>query len=74
LKKVFLLGLIPGVGALYNGEYKKAAVHLLIFLVISALVKAVPHSLYSSMEWIQRCFVLYMAFEAYHTAQKRSSL
>jgi len=71
LKKVFLLGLIPGVGALYNGEYKKAAVHLLIFLVISALVKAVPHSLYSSMEWIQRCFVLYMAFEAYHTAQKQ---
>src|SRR5499427_8663086 len=72
LKKVFLLGLIPGVGALYNGEYKKAAVHLLIFLVISALVKAVPHSLYSSMEWIQRGFVFYMAFEAYHTAQKRS--
>lgn len=71
LKKVFLLGLIPGVGALYNGEYKKAAVHLLIFLVISALVEAVPHSLYSSMEWVQRGFVLYMAFEAYHTAQKR---
>src|SRR5262249_34054745 len=33
LRKVFLLGLIPGVGALYNGEYKKAAVHILIFLV-----------------------------------------
>jgi hypothetical protein len=73
LKKVFLLGLIPGVGALYNGEYKKAAVHLLIFLVISALLGAVPRSLYNSMEWIQRGFVLYMAFEAYHTAQKRSS-
>jgi serine/threonine protein kinase len=71
LKKVFLLGLIPGVGALYNGEYKKAAVHLLIFLVISALVQAVPHPLYSSMEWILRGFVLYMAFEAYHTAQKQ---
>jgi len=74
LKKVFLLGLIPGVGALYNGEYKKAAVHLLIFLVISALVQAVPHSLYSSMEWIQRGFVFYMAFEAYHTAQKHRNI
>jgi serine/threonine protein kinase len=73
LRKVFLLGLIPGVGALYNGEYKKAAAYLLIFVVISALVGAVPRSLYNSMEWVQRGFVLYMAFEAYHTAQKRIS-
>src|SRR5262245_15733043 len=27
----FALGLIPGVGAIYNGEFVKAAVHILIF-------------------------------------------
>src|SRR5687768_6256773 len=27
----FALGLIPGVGAIYNGEFVKAAVHVLIF-------------------------------------------
>src|SRR5438874_9617782 len=28
LRRVFMLGFIPGVGALYNGEYKKAAIHV----------------------------------------------
>src|SRR5437867_4498767 len=27
----FAIGLIPGVGAIYNGEFVKAAVHILIF-------------------------------------------
>ena len=27
----FALGLIPGVGAIYNGEFLKAAIHVLIF-------------------------------------------
>src|SRR5205814_7859972 len=32
-KRAFLLGFIPGVGALSNGEYKKAAIHVGIFVV-----------------------------------------
>src|SRR5687768_13398380 len=32
----FLLGLVPGVGAIYNGQYAKGLVHVLIFgLLIS---------------------------------------
>ncbi len=37
----FLLGLIPGVGAIYNAEYFKAALHLLIF---GTLVTAADHA------------------------------
>ena len=34
----FLLGFIPGVGAIYNGQYAKAFVHVIIFsLLISVL-------------------------------------
>jgi serine/threonine protein kinase len=73
LKRVFLLGLIPGVGALYNGEYKKAAIHLGIFVLLTMLEDAFPRYLSNSLGWIRMGFVLYMAFDAYHTAQKRTS-
>src|SRR5262249_20928329 len=38
LKKIFLLGFIPGVGALYNGEYKKAAIHVGVFFGLSMIL------------------------------------
>jgi hypothetical protein len=42
---VFFLGLIPGEGAIYNGEYNKAAVHLAIFVALSVLVNYVPREM-----------------------------
>src|SRR5712692_7455641 len=36
----FALGLIPGVGAIYNGEFVKAAVHVLIFGTLVSLADA----------------------------------
>ena len=57
----FVLGLIPGVGAIYNGEYFKAAIHVLIFGLLTnvgAVLLAVA-------------FYFYMPFEAYYTAKKR---
>jgi len=27
----FLLGLVPGLGAIYNGEYNKALIHIVVF-------------------------------------------
>src|SRR5688572_22327631 len=35
----FALGLIPGVGAIYNAEYFKAAVHILIFGTLVTIVE-----------------------------------
>ena len=67
----FMLGLIPGVGALYNAHYKKAAVHLLIFGAISTLREIMPNATESFFEAATFGFIFYMAFEAYHTAKKR---
>ncbi len=61
-----LLGLIPGVGAMYNGQYAKGFAHLAIFFV------------FASFEHISELFgillmgwVIYQAFDAYHTARAR---
>jgi LiaI-LiaF-like transmembrane region len=66
----FLLGLIPGVGAIFNAEYFKAALHLLIF---GTLVTAADHAgpgeaLFALLAF---GFYVYMPFEAFYTAKKR---
>jgi len=71
-KRAFLLGLIPGVGALYNGEYVKAGIHVLIFGVILILLNVTPRSLQSFFELLRFVFIAYMAFDARHTVQKRN--
>src|SRR5882724_1066648 len=42
----FALGLIPGVGAIYNGEFVKAAIHLLIFGTLVSLADATDAALF----------------------------
>jgi serine/threonine protein kinase len=70
-KRVFLLGFIPGVGALYNGEYKKAAIHVGIFILISILRDVSSGSFHDALWWIRLAFFFYMAFDTYNNAQKR---
>ena len=64
----FALGLIPAVGAIYNGEFVKAAVHILIFGTLISIYDATDASLFflASVS-----FYFYMPFEAYYTAKKR---
>lgn len=63
----FLLGLIPGVGAIYNGQYAKGFVHVLITaLLINLANQDEPFG-----EMLVPIWFFYMAFEAYHTAKKR---
>jgi len=64
----FALGLIPGVGAIYNGEFVKAAVHVLIFGTLTSLADATNASLFGLAA---AAFYFYMPFEAYYTAKKR---
>src|SRR6185369_13490153 len=71
LKKVFMLGFIPGVGALYNGEYKKAAIHVAVFILLSVLLTYAPRSMRETLSWVRIAYFFYMAFDAYHTAQKK---
>jgi serine/threonine protein kinase len=72
LKKVFLLGFIPGVGALYNGQYKKAAIHVAVFFFLSMIRDLIHPFLSDTLSWVRIAFFFYMAFDAYHTAQKKN--
>ncbi len=70
----FLLGLIPGVGAIYNGQYVKGLVHVVI---LGVLISIVSSDAAGGMEplfgMMIGAWVFYMAFEAYHTARKRQA-
>jgi len=72
VKKVFLLGFIPGVGALYNGQYKKAAIHVAVFFFLSMIRDLIHPYLSDTLSWVRIAFFFYMAFDAYHTAQKKN--
>jgi hypothetical protein len=68
----FLLGMIPGVGAIYNGQYAKGLVHVLILgLIISITSSDAAGGLEPLFGMLTGVFWFYMAFEAYHTARKR---
>ncbi len=68
----FILGFIPGVGAIYNGQYLKGLVHAMIFGLIVSLLDSVEHSAGGPLLGIiLTAFVFYMPFEAYHTAKRR---
>jgi len=66
----FVLGLIPGVGAIYNAEYFKAAVHILIFGSLIAIHDSGPRAAEPLLGMMTFGFFLYMPFEAYYTAKK----
>jgi hypothetical protein len=61
-----LLGFIPGVGAMYNGQYAKGVVHLIVFAILVSL---------SNENGIFGLFVagwvFYQVMEAHHTARAR---
>ncbi|MFL6448737.1 MAG: LiaI-LiaF-like domain-containing protein [Bryobacteraceae bacterium] len=68
----FILGWIPGVGAIYNGQYIKGLVHAVIFGVIVSLISGNDERATTPFLGIMlAAFVFYMPFEAYHTAKKQ---
>ena len=68
----FILGLIPGVGAIYNSQYVKAFLHVIVVgILISILGSDVSHGFEPLFGLLLAAFWIYMAFEAYHTARKR---
>ena len=70
----FLLGMIPGVGAIYNGQYAKGLVHAVIFgLLITALSSHSLNGFEPMLGILLGVFFFYMALEAFHTARKRQA-
>ncbi len=67
-----LLGFVPGVGAIYNGQYAKGLVHAIIFgLLVSIQSSGASGDLAPLFGILIGVWVMYMALEAYHTARKR---
>jgi hypothetical protein len=59
-----LLGLIPGVGAMYNGQFFKGLIHVVIFAVLVSITEY--HGIFGLFIG---AWVLYQSFEAFHTAR-----
>jgi hypothetical protein len=68
------LGLIPGVGAIYNGQYAKGIVHAVIWgLLMSIADSRAAHGLEPVFIMLVIAWWFYMALEAYHTARRRQA-
>jgi hypothetical protein len=61
-----LLGFIPGVGAMYNGQYAKGVVHLIVFAILVSLANENGIFGLFVAGWI-----FYQVIEAHHTARAR---
>jgi len=70
----FLLGLVPGLGAIYNSEYNKALLHILIFAgIIFGLSSDFGEGLKPFFVLAVIIFPLYMAIDAMRVAKARST-
>lgn len=66
------LGLIPGVGAIYNGQFAKAFLHVMTFAMLCTLADMNEIRPFQGLfVGLAIFFIPYMAGEAYHTARKR---
>jgi Domain of unknown function (DUF5668)/B-box zinc finger len=68
------LGFIPGLGAVYNGEYIKAVIHVVIFAsLIAAMASDVSDSLRAFVIVSFVAFCCYMPVDAYRVAKARGT-
>lgn len=71
----FILGLIPGVGAIFNGQYAKGFIHVVIFGLLVSILEApeLRGGLEPLFGMMIAAFIFYQAFEAYHTAKAKAA-
>ncbi|MCC6340852.1 MAG: hypothetical protein IT166_01560 [Bryobacterales bacterium] len=67
----FILGFIPGVGAIYNGQYAKGFVHVIVAGLLFSLSGEETGVMEPLFKMFIPVWIFYMAFEAYHTAKKK---
>lgn len=68
------LGFIPGLGAVYNGEYIKGLIHVLIFGGVIAILSNsdnMPDGVTAMIAVLFAVFICYMPIEAYRTARAK---
>jgi hypothetical protein len=68
----FVLGLFPGLGAVYNGEYNKALIHIVVFAaMIVGLNSDIGDAATTALSLLLAGFILYMAFDSMRTAKAK---
>ena len=60
------LGFIPGVGAMFNGQFLKGFLHVMIFAVLASMT-----DVYSMFGWLVMGWIFYQVFDAYQTAKAK---
>jgi hypothetical protein len=70
----FLLGFIPGLGAIYNGEYNKAIIHVVVFgAIILGIASDLGESIQGLLIFALVIFPFYMAIDAMRSAKARAT-
>jgi hypothetical protein len=70
----FLLGFIPGLGAVYNGEYNKAIVHIVIFGgIIFGIVSDLGDTVENVLIFLLVIFPFYMAIDSVRVAKAKQT-
>jgi hypothetical protein len=64
-----VLGFVPGLGAVYNGQYVKGLIHVILFGLLMTIATNVEHGLEPLFVPLIAAFYLYMPIEAVRTAQ-----
>jgi hypothetical protein len=69
----FILGFVfPGLGAVYNGEYNKALIHIVVFAaMIVGLSSDIGSGPTVALALLLSGFIFYMAFDSMRTAQSK---
>jgi TM2 domain-containing membrane protein YozV len=65
------IGLIPGVGAMYNGQFFKGFIHVIVFALLISGASSAHGGLDVFFGLMIPAWVIYQAFEAYHVALAR---
>ncbi len=66
----FLLGCIPGLGAVYNGQYAKGLIHILLFgSLLTVIVEGQVPELHGLFGPLLAFLILYQPFESMRTAR-----
>jgi len=66
-----VLGCIPGLGAVYNDQYTKAAIHVMIFAGLIAILDRARGGAAPFFGLMMAAFVIYMPIDAYRTAKAK---
>ena len=69
----FVLGFFPGLGAVYNAEYNKALIHIVVFAaMIVGLNSDIGDNADLVLSLLLAGFIFYMAFDAMRTAKAKN--